>query len=859
MFDIVKNEVGIQMKRLLFKTSQLLFLLCILSYAIITNDIVVQAEGLTDNPGYPYPVPTTTLGSGSSGDMVRWVQKFANDVMGAGITIDGVYGTQTINAVKTFQQQNGLTADGIVGTDTVSTMLAVWKAKVTPVDVGSGFAAIIIRTDIWKSIKNDNANVVLWDELPNARYYWYFTRQSDGSYIIQSLYDSKVLDVCESGTTNGTNVQTCGAWGTDNGAQKWFVYSSGSSYKFIPKCASNMCLEAAGAGTTNGTNIQLYQDNGTVAQQFSIYKISHAALQSISITSDYASNMCVGDTQTLKFNVYPSETKCNTVKWSSSDTNVISVNNEGVLTAKKVGTATITCTSTFDASITSSVTINVTNEDGYMYQVLDNGTPDDTSDDTIEITRYIGSATELKIPSVIDGKRVTSIGEWSILNCSSLISIEIPDGVTSIGEHAINMCSALTSVKIPNSVTSIGGYVFWGCHNLTSIEIPNSVTRIGERAFSVSGITNIKIPDSVTSFGISTFSACTKLTSVVLPSNITCIVEVMFGGCTSLTSIEIPDSVTIISEKAFYNCSSLTSIKIPQEVTSIGNEAFYGCSSLTSIEIPSGVTSIGENVFDGCSDNLAIYVAKDSYAERYLINNGISYEYVKDDEEEPTSESTETQVATTEIPKHETPTNGDNPSEATTETTTTGSNTTPITNGSQVTVSKVNYTVTDTKKKTVTYMMNSNTKLTSITIPATVKIKGKKYKVTKIADNAFKNNKKLKKVKIGSNITSIGKNAFKGCTNLQKVTLGKNVKKIGNSAFEGCKKIKSIKLTKNITTLGNKVFYNCKKLKTVTVETPKLKKVGKKAFAKIANKPNLQFISSVPASKRKKILKLLKR
>ena len=182
-----------------------------------------------------------------------------------------------------------------------------------------------------------------------------------------------------------------------------------------------------------------------------------------------------------------------------------------------------------------------------------------------------------------------------------------------------------------------------------------------------------------------------------------------------------------------------------------------------------------------------------------------------------------------------------------------------VVSGSQVTVSKVNYVVTDTKKKTVTYMTNSNTKLTSITIPATVKIKGKKYKVTKIADNAFKNNKKIKKVKIGSNITSIGKNAFKGCSKLQKVTMGKNVIIIGNSAFEGCKKIKSIKLTKNITTLGSKVFYNCKQLKTVTVETAKLKKVGKKAFAKIANKPNLQFKSSVPASKRKKILKLLKR
>ncbi len=73
----------------------------------------------------------------------------------------------------------------------------------------------------------------------------------------------------------------------------------------------------------------------------------------------------------------------------------------------------------------------------------------------------------------------------------------------------------------------------------------------------------------------------------------------------------------------------------------------------------------------------------------------------------------------------------------------------------------------------VTKVVNSSAK--NVTIPATVTVRGVKYKVTKIADNAFKGNKKLKNVTIGSNVRSIGKNAFSGCTSLTKVTIGKKM------------------------------------------------------------------------------------
>lgn len=111
-------------------------------------------------------------------------------------------------------------------------------------------------------------------------------------------------------------------------------------------------------------------------------------------------------------------------------------------------------------------------------------------------------------------------------------------------------------------------------------------------------------------------------------------------------------------------------------------------------------------------------------------------------------------------------------------------------------VGSIKYKVTaaSSKSRTVTVWRPAKKNSTSIKIPSTVKLNGYSFKVTAISDKAFKNQKKLKKVILGSNIKKVGKESFRGCKKLKYVTISSKVlKSIGKNAFKNTEK--KIKVT----------------------------------------------------------------
>ena len=84
--------------------------------------------------------------------------------------------------------------------------------------------------------------------------------------------------------------------------------------------------------------------------------------------------------------------------------------------------------------------------------------------------------TDIKIPPVHNGEKVTGIDNGAFSHCAGLTSIVIPDSVTGIGKFAFSHCTGLTSISIPNSVTSIGKFVFRGCTSLKNIPMGNGIS-----------------------------------------------------------------------------------------------------------------------------------------------------------------------------------------------------------------------------------------------------------------------------------------------------------------------------------------------------------------------------------------------
>jgi hypothetical protein len=168
-------------------------------------------------------------------------------------------------------------------------------------------------------------------------------------------------------------------------------------------------------------------------------------------------------------------------------------------------------------------------------------------DGQVQITRYIGSDTNVVIPSTLGGITVTSIGEEAFIRCWSLTGIIMPSGLTSIGEHAFDGCSSLTSIAIPAGVISIGDYAFASCKGLTSIVIPSAVTSIGKGAFN--GCTSL--------INVSVALDNLYYTSIdgVLYNKAGTILEACPGG---KTSVSIPADVTSIAASSFSGCTSLS-------------------------------------------------------------------------------------------------------------------------------------------------------------------------------------------------------------------------------------------------------------------------------------------------------------
>ncbi len=414
------------------------------------------------------------------------------------------------------------------------------------------------------------------------------------------------------------------------------------------------------------------------------------------------------------------------------------------------------------------------------------------SENTITgLTDYGKSLTVLNIPSVIDGKSVTSIGNNAFYNCTGLTSVVIPNSVTSIGYEAFRDCIGLTSIAIPDSVTSIGAYAFY--NTVWYNNQPDGLVYAGKVAYMYKGEmpsnTSIVLKEGTLGIAGSAFYNRTELTSVTIGNNVTSIGSYAFFGCPGLTSITIPDSVTNIGDYAFYNCTGLTSVTIGTSVTSIGDYAFRDCTGLTSIAIPDSVTSIGWFAFEGCYKLIEVYNKSALSITAGSSSNGHVAFYAKN------------------VYKNE--------------------------GGSKLTTDENGYVIyTDGEEKILVAYHGTNTELV---LPSYI---------TTINQYAFYNCTSLTSITIPDSVTSIGASSFERCSRLTSVTIGNGVISIGESAFHNCRGLTSITIPDSVTSISSSAFSYCTGLTSIVIPNS-VTSIGLGAFYNCTGLTNIKFNGTI--------------
>ena len=118
---------------------------------------------------------------------------------------------------------------------------------------------------------------------------------------------------------------------------------------------------------------------------------------------------------------------------------------------------------------------------------------------------------------------------------------------------------------------------------------------------------------------------------------------------------------------------------------------------------------------------------------------------------------------------------------------------TDVKKGKIYTVGANKYKVTNASSVTFIGIKNKSAK--TVTVPNTIKIKGKTFHVTSISKGALKKKTKLTKITLGTKIKTIESSAFEGCKKLSLITIKSiALKHVGKNAFKGIKSNAKIKV-----------------------------------------------------------------
>ena len=170
--------------------------------------------------------------------------------------------------------------------------------------------------------------------------------------------------------------------------------------------------------------------------------------------------------------------------------------------------------------------------------------------DSIEITGFDNSVSDVVIPSEIEGLPVTTISTGAFY-LSAITSIEVPDTVTSIGEMAFLGCTSLKTVKLSTGVAKIEKNAFGSCSALQEVQVAKDNPNFS----SLDGVLYSKAQDTLVIYPAAKTDA-----AYTIPSGVTSVAMYAFSENPYLETLTIPNSLIKVGDSAFYNCKNLRAV-----------------------------------------------------------------------------------------------------------------------------------------------------------------------------------------------------------------------------------------------------------------------------------------------------------
>lgn len=301
--------------------------------------------------------------------------------------------------------------------------------------------------------------------------------------------------------------------------------------------------------------------------------------QDIFLNKVYCPMSAIGQTETLKATISPTNATDKTVKWSTSDESVATVVG-GTVTAVGEGTCDITATAVNGVKISCMVLVNTT---VLAQEVTLNKTE-------LTLKMYDNYGDDEKLVATVSPSNTTNTElEWSTSD-ESVATVSTKGTVKAVG---IGGCVVTCTAKDGSGRTATCNvYVksYLDVSDYFDVEIGEGVRldcHIIDRDNNY-----CEIPGDYDEEMWTNDPAIDEYTEgdIVIPM--------------------APKGFKVISigDYAFYNCSEVTSFTVPEGVESIGFSAFENCLNADFINLPSTLTHISDYAFLGCCKVKDVYL-----------------------------------------------------------------------------------------------------------------------------------------------------------------------------------------------------------------------------------------------------------